>query len=1127
MLNMDAARRHLRDLDLTRLFVEGLGWEKPGPDIAVVLNDAPLPLTAVAHKRGLGVYLCPPLADGAPQSGGLPDHATRRRIDALVRKQVHERLLIFTDGARSLLKWLYVRREPGRPALSREFDYAVGQSGEALLQRLQGIATDLDEEEGLTIVDMTSRVRAAFDVDRVTKRFYDRFKVEHDGFLGFLQGIPDDDLARWYVSITLNRLMFVYFIQEKQFLGGDPGYLRARLTESRMRGPDRFYREFLCPLFFEGFALPEGQRSPEARRLLGDVPFLNGGIFARHELEERYGQQIQIADAAFERLFAFFGEWHWCLDDRPLRNDREINPDVLGYIFEKYINQKQMGAYYTKEDITGYIAKYTLLPHLLDRARRDCKIAFEGEQCVWRLMQEDPDRYIYPAVRHGCEAPLPPEIAVGLRPPTLHHPVGEGPVATIALRRAWNRPAPPEYALPTEIWRETVARRQRYEELWLKLADGQVREPNDLITYNLDIVQFLQDVVEGCEGPELLRAIWKALRDATVLDPTCGSGAFLFAALNLLQPLYEACLERMQSLVDELDRSGEPHHPAKFQDFRDALAQADAHPNRRYYILKTIIVHNLYGVDIMDEAVEICHLRLFLKLAAQVERVEQIEPLPDIDFNIRAGNTLVGFTALDEVEKALTLSRQGQVNGREVTQSKMMGVLPEVAADLRRIREDAEIIAAAYRQFQAMQEAQGMAPGAFAAAKADLRARLDRLDGELDRALARTYGVDPDGPAYDPWRASHKPFHWLTAFFEIMQRGGFDVIVGNPPYVEYAKVNGEYTVRGYETESCGNLYAYVIERSLSLQRYGARLGLIVPVSLVCSERMLPLRTRTLGRSTLVWVSSFAIRPQPLFREIMQRNTVLITQAGRDARDTQSPQCFSSKYCRWTASERERLFQVLALGATSLSSSMGSSLPKIDSAVGQRVLGLVQSRQARLPARAPMSTVFFHDSGESYWTKALLEMPVAYRNNVLTEPAQWFTFAADASSLPMLYLMLNSSLAYWLWTALTDCRHVTKDFVSRLPVSAMSLDGRELMARHAQAYAANTVLFEKRPGYRSPETKVHNLKPIIDEIDTVLARHYGFTEEELDFIINYDIKYRMGDALNAGDSAAEDGRSEEE
>ncbi len=76
------------------------------------------------------------------------------------------------------------------------------------------------------------------------------------------------------------------------------------------------------------------------------------------------------------------------------------------------------------------------------------------------------------------------------------------------------------------------------------------------------------------------------------------------------------------------------------------MKRVEDHPNHRYFILKSIIVNNLYGVDIMEEAVEICKLRLFLKLVAQIERVEHIEPLPDIDFNIRAGNTLVGFVSL-------------------------------------------------------------------------------------------------------------------------------------------------------------------------------------------------------------------------------------------------------------------------------------------------------------------------------------------------------------------------------------------------------------------------------------------------------------------------------------------------
>ena len=73
------------------------------------------------------------------------------------------------------------------------------------------------------------------------------------------------------------------------------------------------------------------------------------------------------------------------------------------------------------------------------------------------------------------------------------------------------------------------------------------------------------------------------------------------------------------------------------------LEDSKQHPKQDYFILKSIIVNNLYGVDIMEEAVEICKLRLFLKLVAQVESQDRIEPLPDIDFNIRAGNTLVGY----------------------------------------------------------------------------------------------------------------------------------------------------------------------------------------------------------------------------------------------------------------------------------------------------------------------------------------------------------------------------------------------------------------------------------------------------------------------------------------------------
>ena len=354
-----------------------------------------------------------------------------------------------------------------------------------------------------------------------------------------------------------------------------------------------------------------------------------------HPIEE-WCTDIKIPDEAFARIFAYFDRYQWHLDERPLRNDNEINPDVLGYIFEKYINQKQMGAYYTKEDITEYISKNTVVPFLFDAAKVKCKVAFEnpGGPTIWDHLRDDPDRYIYRAVKHGVENPLPAEIEAG--------------ITDVSARAQWNRSAPAEFALPTETWREVVVRRTRYSEVRAKLVTGEVCQINDLITLNLHIRQFAQDVIERCEGPDLLRAFWKAIEGVTVLDPTCGSGAFLFAALNILEPLYEACLERMEAFVADLERLEGDHNPKKYEDFRAVLKRIEGHPSERYFVLKSIILNNLFGVDIMEEAVEICKLRLFLKLAAQVDPDQKhenlgIEPLPDIDFNIRAGNTLVGY----------------------------------------------------------------------------------------------------------------------------------------------------------------------------------------------------------------------------------------------------------------------------------------------------------------------------------------------------------------------------------------------------------------------------------------------------------------------------------------------------
>ncbi len=527
----NAVRSHLEHFALQTLFIKELGWDHGGADTDAAVGSQTFALHAIAHKRGMVAYQCVATSDDA-----FPDHPTRQKIERIVAKTVREHLIVYATHDLNSQCWQWVKREPGSPDRTRTHVYSRGQSGEALIQKLEHLVFTSDEEENVTLVDVTGRVRTAF-VEKVTKGFYDRFKKEHSAFLTFIDGITNVADREWYASLMLNRMMFIYFIQKRGFLDNDPNYLRNRLERVRRQQGNgnfhSFYRLFLLRLFHEGLGQPAADRTPELATLLGRVPYLNGGLFDVHDLE-RDNLNIRIPDEAFKQIFAFFDAYQWHLDDRPLRDDNEINPDVLGYIFEKYINQKQMGAYYTKEDITGYISRNTVLPFLFDRTKQDCSIAFKPGGGVWRLLADDPDRYVYEAVRHGVtydvhqkkalaeKRELPPEIAAGLN--------------DVAQRGGWNQPAPPEYALPTETWREHVARRQRYEEIRAKLAAGEVTSINDLITYNLDIEQFALDVIAGSEGLELVRAFWKAMQSVSILDPTCGSGAFLFAALNVLEP---------------------------------------------------------------------------------------------------------------------------------------------------------------------------------------------------------------------------------------------------------------------------------------------------------------------------------------------------------------------------------------------------------------------------------------------------------------------------------------------------------------------------------------------------------------------------------------------------------------
>lgn len=1075
--------RYIKDFNFKELFND-MGWDNDNTNQPIVVDNQTFQLKGIAEKRGFKILLCSP-----DDKGMIPDYKTRKLIESKLTKLFQEHLIIYCDAKKQEQVWQVAVRQAGKPTKVSDTRYLITQDPELLYQRTAGIFFEMNEEENITIVDVTRRVHENFQQnnERVTKQFYERFKKEHTSFLAFIKGIDSKVNKDWYASLMLNRLMFCYFIQKKGFLDNNKNYLRDKLNFcTEKKGKDKFYsfyRSFLLVLFHEG--LNEPAQKKEVKIEIGKIPYLNGGLFDEHELEKNF--DIDIDDKAFERIFDFFDEWEWHLDTRKEATGRDINPDVIGYIFEKYINDRaQMGAYYTKEDITDYISKNCIIPWLFDETKRNHPNKLAVNEEISSFLISSGDEYIYDAVKYGVDTPLPDEIKAGIK--------------EVDKRAAWNTTASPDAGLPTEIWREVVERRNRYEDVKKKIKNGKVNSINDFITYNLNIRQFAQDVIENTGDADFLKAFYKALNKITILDPTCGSGAFLFAAMNILEPLYDSCIKRMRGFTDDEDRENEHTKKTfrnKYKYFREALEniQSENHPNQEYFIYKTIILNNLYGVDIMKEAVEIAKLRLFLKLVATVEadykkRNLGLEPLPDIDFNIRAGNTLVGFATREELRTG-SLDFQG---------------------DEIKILEKMEVVSMSFKRFKEIQLSDKIGNYEdLKIAKQDYQRRLDELKNNLDQSFFNAFGDHNKG--YNKWFEDYQPFHWFAEFYEIIHdRKGFDVIIGNPPYVEYSKIKDIYKIKNYKTETCSNLYAYAWERSNQIINETGKIGMIVPSSAFTTSRMQSL-VELLKRNKN-WFSFYDFRPGKLFDGVNIRLAICISHKTKI-----TSLVFTSSYLRWYSNEREFLFYSrIEYGHSVYRRKLTQKISSQIEVSILKKLSIGNETMANLMISNIKNTLYFHDA-ILYWIRAT-DFPPSHGNYISSHVKS--LFFETKLHLDISCCIMNSTLFYWYWTKISNCRDLNIEDASSFPINENIKSDSNFQNLHNRLMKDLKENGKQKTRIQKMTGEVNYIefypvksKEIIDEIDSLLSKHFGLTNFEKDFIINYDIKYRMSKELEEG------------
>ena len=311
-----------------------------------------------------------------------------------------------------------------------------------------------------------------------------------------------------------------------------------------------------------------------------------------------------------------------------------------------------------------------------------------------------------------------------------------------------------------------------------------------------------------------------------------------------------------------------------------------------------------------------------------------------------------------------------------------------------------------------------------------------------------------------------------------------------------------YSVRGYATESCGNLYGFVIERNKGLCVKAGRTSMIVPHSVICTDRMARVQSILFDGNT-TWVSSYDIRPSKLFEGVDQRLCIYLAFIHGER-----PMSYSSRYHRWASDSRPTLFQNIEY-ADSTSLGFINSVPKLQSLLETE---LVEKLKALTPLEAFLSDgrvppIYFHNAPR-YWVRATDFAPYFWNERdgeQISTQVKPLSLDSDTDGATVV-AALNSSLFYWWFLLLSDCRHLNLREIESFPLSLDSMTDsikgrlatltRELM----ESFKGHAIRKETR--YKATGKVVYDefeqkpSKPIVDEIDRVLAEHY-------------DIKYRMG------------------
>jgi hypothetical protein len=321
----------------------------------------------------------------------------------------------------------------------------------------------------------------------------------------------------------------------------------------------------------------------------------------------------------------------------------------------------------------------------------------------------------------------------------------------------------------------------------------------------------------------------------------------------------------------------------------------------------------------------------------------------------------------------------------------------------------------------------------------------------------------------------------------------------------------DYELKNYASLDSGAIHAMCMERSAHLLHKNGAMSMIVPLSLPSTQRMQVVQN-ILESNRNAWYANYAWRPAKLFDTVNRALTVFVVIPASDGHT------FSTDYQKWTSDNRDGLFARLNYVEV-LRKRPACWIPKVGNPIEQEILKKCLAVKTVINHFTSKSDhrVYYRTDGGLYW-KVFTDFAPAFNLNGRkghSSRETWFTVTKKDFLKPVI-AALSSDVFWWWYTVTSNVRHLNPFDVQNFPLPESVLADHEfqdLGTRYLKDLDKNSTMLireQKQTGTTETQSfKIQKSKPIIDEIDAAMAGHYGFTAEELDFIVNYDIKYRLG------------------